>query len=285
MPEKPNAFGNRPQGYPGVTPVHYDPKDVIVPPFLPDTPACRAELAQYYQSVSRMDQGLGRLVEILQKAGKYDDTMIIFISDHGMAFPGAKTNVYEPGLRSPCIVRRPQQHERGGASKAMVSWIDITPTILDFAGALGGKHKFHGRSFLAAIDERQPAGWDEIYASHTFHEITMYYPMRVVRTRRHKLIWNLAHPLPFPFASDLWAAPTWQDVYRRGTDAFYGPRTVQAYIQRPQFELYDLESDPHEAKNLAGDPEYAELLAELKGKLKAFQKRTSDPWLLKWDYE
>ncbi|HVX63345.1 MAG TPA: sulfatase [Pirellulales bacterium] len=285
VPEKPNAFGNRPQGYPGVTPVHYDPQDVIVPPFLPDTPACRAELAQYYESVSRVDQGLGRLVEILQKAGKYDDTMILFISDHGMAFPGAKTNVYEPGLRSPCIVRRPKQRERGGASKAMVSWIDITPTILDFAGALDEKHKFHGRSFLRAIDEQQPAGWDEIYASHTFHEITMYYPMRVVRTRRHKLIWNLAHPLPFPFASDLWAAPTWQDVYRRGTDAFYGPRTVQAYLQRPQFELFDLESDPHEAKNLAGDPEYAELLAELKGQLKAFQKRTSDPWLLKWDYE
>jgi N-sulfoglucosamine sulfohydrolase len=284
-PEKPNAFGNRPQGYPGIEPEHYDPQDVIVPPFLPDTPVCRAELAQYYESVSRVDSGLGRLVEILRKAGKYDDTMIVFISDHGIAFPGAKTTVYEPGLRSPCIVRRPEQKRRGGASQAMVSWIDITPTILDFAGALDAKQKFHGRSFLRAIDEERPAGWDEIYASHTFHEITMYYPMRVVRTRQHKLIWNIAHPLPFPFASDLWEAPTWQDVYRRGTDALYGKRTVQAYIQRPQFELYDLVADPHETKNLAADPRQAELLAELKGKLKAFQQRTADPWLLKWDYE
>ncbi|HXT56993.1 MAG TPA: sulfatase, partial [Pirellulales bacterium] len=135
-PEKPNAFGNRPQGYPGAEPAHYDPQDVIVPPFLPDTRVCRAELAQYYESVSRVDSGLGRLVEILRKAGKYDETMIIFISDHGIAFPGAKTTVYEPGLRSPCIVRRPEQKRRGGASQAMVSWIDITPTILDFAGAL-----------------------------------------------------------------------------------------------------------------------------------------------------
>lgn len=284
-PEKPNAFGNRPQSYPGVEAVHYDPADVIVPPFLPDTPACRAELAQYYESVSRVDQGLGRLVEVLKKSGKYDDTLIIFISDHGIAFPGAKTTVYEPGLRSPCIVRRPEQNRRGGASQAMVSWVDITPTILDFAGALDGKQKFHGRSFLRAIDEERPAGWDEIYASHTFHEITMYYPMRVVRTRRYKLIWNLAHPLPFPFASDLWEAPTWQDTYRRGSDALYGKRTVQAYLKRPQFELYDLEADPNEVHNLAADPKHAEQLAELKSKLKAFQQRTSDPWILKWDYE
>ena len=107
-PEKPDAFGNQPQGYPGIEAVRYDPADMIVPPFLPDTPACRAELAQYYESVSRVDQGLGRLVEILKRAGKYDDTLILFISDHGIAFPGAKTNVYEPGLRSPCIVRRPE---------------------------------------------------------------------------------------------------------------------------------------------------------------------------------
>jgi N-sulfoglucosamine sulfohydrolase len=109
--------------------------------------------------------------------------------------------------------------------------------------------------------------------------------MRVVRNRRHKLIWNIAHPLPFPFASDLWEAPTWQDVYVRGTESLYGKRTVQAYIQRPQFELYNLDADPHETKNLAGDPRQAELLAELKEKLKAFQQRTADPWLLKWDYE
>ena len=285
LPEKPNAFGNRPQGYPGIEPAPCDPADVIVPPFLPDTPACRAELAQYYESVSRVDQGLGRLVDILKKAGKYDDTLIVFISDHGIAFPGAKTNVYEPGLRSPCIVRRPEQKRRGGASQAMVSWVDITPTILDFAGALGGKQKFHGRSFLRAIDEERPAGWDEIYASHTFHEITMYYPMRVVRTRQYKLIWNLAHPLPYPFASDLWEAPTWQEVYRRGSDALYGKRTVQAYLQRPQFELYDLAADPDEVKNLAADAKHAEQLAEMKGKLKDFQQRTKDPWILKWDYE
>jgi N-sulfoglucosamine sulfohydrolase len=281
----PNPFGNREQGYPGITEVKYDPADLLVHRFLPDTPVCRAELAQYYQSVSRIDQGLGRLVAILKAAGVYDDTLIIYTSDHGIAFPGGKTTLYEGGMRIPFVVHSPDVKQRGGACSAMINLADLTPTIVDFAGALPKTNPFQGRSFLSAIGQENPTGWDEVNASHTFHEITMYYPMRVVRTRRYKLIWNIAHGLPYPFASDLWAAPTWQDVYKQGLDAYYGPRTVKAYIHRPQFELYDLQSDPDEVVNLAGEESHAELLAELKTKLKEFQQRTKDPWLLKWDYE
>jgi len=289
---QPNPFGNKPTGgYPGVTEVKYDPKDVIVPPFLPDTPVCRYELAQYYQSVSRIDQGLGRLVEILKAAGKYDDTVLIFTSDHGIAFPGAKTTVYEPGMRVPMIVKLARGQETGDRGQggkichAMISHVDLTPTILDFAGALPKDHKLHGRSWKEAVREENPKGWDVVNASHTFHEITMYYPMRVVRTRQYKLIWNIAGPLPFPFASDLWAAPAWQDRYRQGPNTLYGKRTVNDYIHRPGFELYDLAKDPDETKNLAGETDYAELLAQMKAELKAFQQRTADPWVLKWEYE
>ena len=109
--------------------------------------------------------------------------------------------------------------------------------------------------------------------------------MRVVRGRRYKLIWNIAHQLPFPFASDLWAAPTWQAQYKLGMDAPYGAQTVGSYIKRAQFELFDLKSDPYEGKNLAADPKHAELLADLKDQLKQFQRRTNDPWIMKWDYE
>jgi N-sulfoglucosamine sulfohydrolase len=295
---QPNPFGNRATGgYPGVTEVKYRPEDVIVPPFLPDTKVCRHELAQYYQSISRIDQGLGRLVEILKAAGKYDNTLIIFTSDHGIAFPGGKTTVYEGGMRVPFVVKEPrrQKSEVGGqrsevgsqgrVSHAMVSHVDLTPTILDFAGALPKDHALHGRSWKEAIRQESPQGWDAVNASHTFHEITMYYPMRVVRTRDHKLIWNIAAGLPYPFASDLWAAPAWQDRYRQGPETLYGKRTVKDYIHRPAFELYDLAKDPDETKNLAGDPNYAKLLADMKGQLKEFQKRTDDPWVLKWEYE
>jgi N-sulfoglucosamine sulfohydrolase len=284
LPYKPDRFGNRAKGYPGVKEVKYDPKDIIIPPFLPDIPECRSELAQYYQSVSRVDQGVGQLLEILKQSGKYESTLVIYISDNGVAFPGAKTTLYEPGMNLPCIVRSPYQKKQGLVCNAMITWADITPTILDFAGALQKETDFHGRSFQSILEDESPKGWDEIYASHTFHEITMYYPMRVIREREHKLIWNIAHGLEYPFASDLWESSTWQAVLQRG-DKFYGKRSIDAYLHRSEFELYDLDEDPYEIKNLAGDAKYEKLLGELKEKLKSFQNRTNDPWIIKWQHE
>lgn len=124
-----------------------------------------------------------------------------------------------------------------------------------------------------------------VFASHTFHEIQMYYPMRVIRDRRYKLIWNVAHELPYPFASDLWSSATWQGSFRNGPNAPFGSRIIQTFLQRPEFELYDMVSDPWERRNLAEDPSYAEVLEDYKARLRDFQTRTHDPWFLKWDYE
>lgn len=311
LPHAPDRFGNRPDkaAHPGVHEVFYDAAKLPVPAFLPDTPETRAELAQYYQSVSRVDQGVGRLVEILKQSGKWENTLLIVTSDHGMAFAGAKTTVYEPGLRVPFLLRNPYANgkARSGASEAMISLVDVTPTLLDFAGGFDTAQRaakpaaavmqaakktgapqpylFHGRSILPIVGAANPQGWDAIFGSHTFHEIQMYYPMRVVRDRQYKLIWNIAHPLPFPFASDLWAAPSWQAQWKKGLDAPYGKKTVREYLYRPQFELYDIAADPQETKNLAGNPKLASVLATYKTRLKQFQQDTQDPWILKWDYE
>lgn len=280
----PNNFGNIPGGYPGEDVMTYTAEEVIVPPFLPDTRETREELAEYYQSVSRIDQGIGRLLEILEASGKIDNTVIIYISDNGIAFPGAKTTLYDPGIRLPMIIRAPWLQKGGIVNNAMVSWSDLTPTILDFAGIDPIKVYSHGRSFKDILEDEQPEGWDKIYASHTFHEITMYYPMRVVKNRRHKLIWNIAWQLPYPFASDLWAASTWQGTYRAGEE-YFGKRTINAFINRPEFELYDMIQDPDEVVNLADDPEYSELLETMKADIKDFQLRTRDPWIIMWDNE
>jgi N-sulfoglucosamine sulfohydrolase len=156
---------------------------------------------------------------------------------------------------------------------------------MDFAEAYNDPDSFHGRSFKDIIDQESPQDWrDEVYAAHTFHEITNYYPMRVVRTKKHKFIWNIAHPLTYSSASDLWRSASWQGVLRDSLEK-YGKRTVDAYLHRPRFELYDLEQDPNEVVNLAEQPEYASLVADFCRKLKAFQRETSDPWLHKWEYE
>ncbi len=283
-PYHPNLFGNEGK-YPGVKEQKFKPEEVIVPPFLPDTPTVRAELAEYYQSSARFDQGVGRLVQVLKDAGRWDNTLVIFLSDNGMAFPGGKTTLYEPGMHLPCIVRNPYLDQRGVRTSAMISFVDVAPTILDFAGTTDGRPKMHGRSFLGILDQPEPSGWDEVYGSHTFHEATMYYPMRVVRTPKYKLIWNIAHGLPFATASDLFNGATWQEAISKGPDSKYGQRTVAQYLNRPRFELYDVESDPGETKNLADESQHAATFAELKEKLRTFQERTGDPWVHKWVYE
>ena len=284
-PLKPNSFGNPKEAYSGDTEEIYGENEVEVPFFLNDSPEVRAELAQYYQSISRLDRGIGHLMQILKDTGKYENTVVMYISDNGAAFPEAKTTLYEPGMNLPCIVRSPLHEKRGGICNGLVTWADLTPTILDFAGANTEGSKFHGHSFKSIIDQEEPEEWyEEVYASHTFHEITNYYPMRVVRTRKHKFIWNIAHPLTYSSASDLWASCSWQGLLRDGSNKF-GSRTVEAYLHRPRFELYDLESDPEEINNLADKMEYQDMVDDFSAKLKKFQEETQDQWISKWIYE
>jgi len=106
----------------------------------------------------------------------------------------------------------------------------------------------------------------------------------VLRTHRFKLIWNIAWKLDYSFASDLWSSASWQGVLRDGMDHF-GARTVDAYLHRDRFELYDLEQDPDEVVNLADKPEYAGLIAAFSEKIRQFQEHTRDPWVHKWIYE
>jgi N-sulfoglucosamine sulfohydrolase len=280
----PNPFGNRKQGYPGVHEVVYHPSQVVVPPFLPDLPECRAELAQYYQAVSRLDQGVGRLLQLLKEAGKYENTWIIYLSDNGIAFPGAKTTLYEPGMRVPCIVRSPGASQRGITHSALITLADITPTLLEVAGIHARGRPLHGRSLVPLLEGDQGVEWDTVYASHTLHEVTMYYPMRAIRTRRYKFIYNLAYSLPFPMALDLLESSTWQATLQQKRQVF-GKRSVNTFRQRPKWELYDLEQDPQEVNNLADNPRYGFMVEQLKAKLKNFQYQTKDPWIHKWEYE
>ncbi len=279
LPHAPDGFGNRPESYPGITEVIYDPAEVIVPDYLPETPETRAELAQYYQSVSRLDQGVGKLVAALRARGKLENTIIIYISDNGAAFPGAKTTLYEPGMQLPCIVKNVGQTERK-VSDLMVSWTDVVPTFLSAAGVPYAPGYFHGDDFLA----RDTTVEQMVFASHTFHEITMYYPMRVARGERYKLIVNFADGLSYPFASDLYESKTWQSVLNREL-ATLGTKRIDNFLQRPRFELYDVLADPGETNNLAGNPAYAGILEGLIGEVREFQRRAGDPWVVKWAYE
>jgi N-sulfoglucosamine sulfohydrolase len=276
------GFANDGKYPPGVPRVKFNPADIPVPAHLPDRPEVRQDLAEYYESVVRLDHGIGLMMKVLEETKQLDNTLVIFLSDNGIPFPGAKTTLYDAGVRLPLAVRKPGQ-KTGVVTNAMASWTDLAPTILDWAG-VKPPAALPGKSFLPVLEQEKPAGWDEVYGSHQFHEITMYYPMRMVRTRTHKYILNLAHGLECPSAGDLWGSPTWQGILQRN-DNDMGKRTVKQYLHRPKEELYDLASDPHEVKNLAADPAQEKVLGELRAKLKAWQQKTNDPWLIKNQHE
>ena len=261
----------------GVKPERYDPRRVQIPSHLPDLPAVRQDLAEYYESLSRLDAGVGMILDDLAATGRADDTLVIFLSDNGRPFPGAKTNFYDPGIHLPLIVRAPGSAP--AVCDAMVSWTDIAPTVLDWAGvAPPAAYKLSGSSLLPLLGKADDPARDAIFASHDFHEINQYYPMRAIRTRTHNYILNLAYQLPYPIAGDVAGSPSWKAIVA-DPSLRLGWRSQAAYLQRPAEELYDLTRDPAELTNLAGDPGYARIKAELAERLRAMRAATKDPWL------
>ena len=275
-----SQFGNT-RDWPEVKRERYANADVRVPTHLPDLPAVRRDLAEYSEAVSRLDSGVGILLHELEASGRADDTLVIFLSDNGRPFPGAKDNLYRDGICLPLIVRAPTSHKTNVRSRAMASWIDITPTILDWSGA-APPQDYHfsplpGRSLLPILEQENPAGWDRVFATHSFHEINQYYPMRSVRTRRYSYFRNLEPSLDVPVASDVALSPSWKAIV--AGDQRLGKRTLEAFRHRPPEELYDLTTDADEVVNLAGDPAHATALADLRAQLAQWRTATHDPWM------
>lgn len=288
-------FGDGSEGMgfiPDWHPIDYSPDDVSVPYFVQDTPAAREDLAAQYRTISRMDQGIGLILQELKTAGFLDSTLVIYTSDNGIPFPNGRTNLYDSGIAEPMIVSNPFSEKRQGQySDAMVSLTDIVPTILDWFGLPLPNYSIYGpnpaiplgKSLLPILDtEPDPKfGWDEVYASHSLHEITMYYPMRALRNRRFKLIHNMYYKMPFLIDQDFYLSPSFQDLLNRtkqgqSTNWF---KTLKDYYYRDEWELFDLEHDPQETNNVAGEPSYKDILLDLQRKLLDWQKRTNDPWI------
>lgn len=272
------GFANK--DYPGIVRTPFDPQKVRVPSFLPDNTATRQEVAEYYEASNRLDQGVGHFMRVLRETGQLDNTLVIFMSDNGMPFANAKTNVYDAGARLPLIVRHPDGKKRGMVNNGMVSWVDITPTCIDWAGAKLPEYALHGRSILPILEQESPAGWDEAYFSHTFHEVTMYYPIRGIRTRQFKYLRNLQNKMEFPFASDLWGSKTWQSLRPEGMNARVGKRPVKDYLYRAEEELYDITVDPDELNNLAAEPLHRASLLAMRARVQEWRKKSADPFMI-----
>ena len=259
--------------------VTYDPAEIRVPDWLPDEPEVRQDLANYYQAVSRYDACVGAVLDALESSPRAKDTLVIVTSDHGMPFPGAKASSFESGHHCPLVISAP-----GGAggshNRALVNWTDLMPTILDWLQVPQDRwpKQLAGRSFLSVLTEENPAGWDETYYSHCFHEVSNYFPYRVLRGRRYKFTQNLAAELPNPLPADLFRSPTWSAVRQREIEMM-GQRPTARLLHRDREELVDLDADPTESVNLVHEAKHRQIADEMRRKLIDFRIATADPWL------
>lgn len=243
-----------------------DPDEIAVPGYLPDKPGIRTDLAKMRGMVYALDDAVGTILDAVDAAGLTDETLVLFTTEHGIAFPRAKGTCYDPGIEAFLFAQYPPVIEGGTVYEELVSNVDILPTVLDLAG-IDVPSEVNGYSLVPLFDD------DRTYSprTHIFAEITWhdnYAPMRAIRTERFKYIRNFwRNPRVF-LPNDVFASLAGQEVRGR-----------YARPSRVYEELYDLEADPHEQHNLAGDDGYAQVCEKLSTTLATWMHQTDDPLL------
>jgi N-sulfoglucosamine sulfohydrolase len=252
------------------------PSDRTVFPFQGiDSPEQRERVANYYNCVLRVDAGVGMLMEELRRCGKEEDTVVLFVGDHGPPFARGKTSCYEAALRIPFLVRWPGV-SKPAVSKALVSTVDLAPTVYDAAG-VEGPVKMHGRSLRPVLDGGL-RGWREYLAGEFhFHGSSPFYPRRAIRDPRYKLIHNLLAGRAKP-STTIDGDSAFRQSRENRYDGTAQRRAFDTFADPPQFELYDLAKDEVEFENLAGKPEVRAVEERMKRALTAWRKETEDPF-------
>lgn len=250
-----------------------DPEAVEVPPYLPDNAHTREDVSQFLGAIKQMDDAVGRILDAIDSSPQAANTVVIFTTDHGVAFPRAKSTLYDSGVKVAFMVRPPAAWNIPPTrTNSLVSHLDVVPTLLELAGialpdSLDGESQAQTlRGVAAPVEDVDRAdGGRALVLEKTYHD--RYDPMRAIRTRSAKFIRNFVEAPLLPLALDLEESAT-----RKGMgDAHLQPR--------PSHELYLLESDPWELKNVVDDPMYASLRDELAAELHARMLASDDPIL------
>ncbi len=254
-------------------PLVTDPAAVEVPPYYPDTPVVRRDIAQHYDNINRMDAQAGRILRQLEEDGLLENTVVFFWSDHGDGLPRHKRWVYDSGLHVPLIIHVPGQSP--AVDDQLVSFLDLAPTVLSLAGVEPPAH-MQGRALLGAYADNKPTHTYLFAARDRFDE--QYDMVRAARDHRYKYIRNYRPEKPYV----LWMAyanvmPTMQELFRLNQEGRLD--SVQALwmrSKRPVHELYDVQEDPHETRNLAYDPAHQDILVRMQRALDSWMTASGD---------
>lgn len=255
-----------------------DPAKVRVPAYLPDTPAVRADIAQYYDCVSLADAAIGKILEELKADGLADDTIVFYYGDHGGAVSRSKRFLYENGTHPPLVVYFPEKYRQlapsaaGSRNGELVNFIDLAPTVLSLAG-VALPAQFQGRAFAGGARTAAPE-----YTFMFRDRMDERYDMaRAVTDGRYRYIRNYYPSQPWGQRLDyLWRQASmrdWESLFKAGKlnaaqRAFFEPKLVE--------ELFDCAADPDNVRNLAADPAAAPHLKRLRAALRGHLLVTRD---------
>jgi N-sulfoglucosamine sulfohydrolase len=237
----------------------------LPPDYLPDVPEIRQDVAAYKASARSLDHGIGSVLNTLHETGLDRNTLVICTTDHGLAFPTAKASLLDRGIGVMLIMRGPGIAP-GSARDELVSQIDIFPTICELAG-IDRPAWLQGRSFVDLLTgDEAPAIREEIFAELTYH--AAYEPQRAIRTERFKYVRRF-DDYPYPVLPNCDDSPSKEAYLDRG----WATRPVA------RERLHDLFFNPGEGRNSIDDPAYAEVVADLRGRLERWMRETEDPLL------
>lgn len=256
-----------------VDPPH-DPGDTVVPPFLPDVPETREDLALYYDEVSRLDHYVGQVLGALREAGIADNTFVLFMADNGRPFPRCKTTLYDSGIHTPLVVRYPKVVTAGSICDNLVSSIDIAPTILQLAG-VEVPSSMQGRSFTPLLSDPTATLRDYVFAEHNWHDYQCH--ERSVRDQRYLYIRNSLPHLPATPPADAVMSPTYAAMRQLFSAGKLTPPQQSCFLSpRVAEELYDVQEDPHCLTNLASAADGAATLERMRAAVDDWIERTND---------
>jgi N-sulfoglucosamine sulfohydrolase len=242
-----------------------DPRYCCPPLPLPDTPETRRDMAAFRTSARRFDAAVGTILDALERNGLAENTLVICTTDHGIAFPYMKCNLTHHGTGVMLIVRGPGGFTGGQVSDAMVSQMDLYPTLCELLG-IEPPEWLQGTSLLPLLRGEKQEVNEQIYAEVNYH--CPYEPMRSLRTPRYNYVRHFAD-YPHPMLANVDDSPSKSVLVAHGM----GEREVAVE------ELYDLVYDPNEVCNLAGDPAHARVLADMRRRLEVWMQRSEDPLL------
>lgn len=254
------------------------PEEAAVPGFLPDIPAVRQEVAEYFTSVHRCDETAGEVLRALRETGFEQDTLVMFLSDNGMAFPFAKTNCYLNSTRTPWLARWPGRIRRGAVdSRHLISGIDFMPTVLEAAG-LPQTPGMDGASFLPVLQGKTQRR-DHVFT--VFHETSarQRFEMRAVQNARFGYIFNAWADGKRVFRNESQSGLTFKAMQEAAAADRRIAERVRLFQYRVPEELYDFQSDPDALNNLIGSPGYKAEAAAMRARMREWMKSTADPLL------